>query len=87
MCGFPWATAHGSVTTSPVSITQARTEVGGMSLAARVAVIVAVAHAKAAPSPPTTAIMAGQPRDSLRASRRPARDVRGSPARLPDLRG
>ena len=46
-------------------MTQASTEVAPISLAARVAQIMVVAQANAAPSPPRTAIIDGQPNVAL----------------------
>ena len=64
--GTPRMSAHGSVRTSPTSMTQASTDVAPISLVARVAQIMVVAQANAAPSPPRTAIMDGQPYVALR---------------------
>ena len=58
--------AHGSVSTSPMSMTQASTDDAPISLVARVAQIRVVAQATAAPSPPRTAIIDGQPNAALR---------------------
>jgi len=49
-------------------MTQASTDGAPISLAARVAQIVVVAQANAAPSPPRTAIMEGQPNPRPRGS-------------------
>ena len=47
-------------------MTQASTDVAPISLVARVAQIMVVAQANAAPSPPRTAIIDGQPNAALR---------------------
>ena len=54
--GIPLASAAGTTTTNPVSITHASTDDGSSSRVAREAVSSAPAQQKAAPSPPSTAI-------------------------------
>ena len=79
--GTPRISAHGSVSTSPMSMTQASTDVAPISLVARVAQIMVKAQANAAPSPPRTAIIDGQPNVALRRGAAPGRPSQQSGGR------